>query len=787
MFGYPGAASALNFTKILYKISRLSFSEAARQRIMDSTPFIEEEELYEHIDYIRQFQAMVGERRLPLRSYEDIRPLLKKIEPLESFLEVTECRQIALFLEIVSDLRQYFKSFKDEHPGLSAYGLHLQGAPSLLTQLQYTIDPGGGIYDNASRELKQIRRKLHQLQEGVHKRLQAISAKNQEHLQDDYITLREGRLVLPVRAFSVNRISGIVHGQSSSGGTKYVEPMAVVELNNEIQELLIAERNEIVKILKRLAALMREQSGELLQDFRLLVTLDSWHARVLFARGYEGVFPGASEEFEWDIRRGYHPLLLERLQKETVPLNLRIGEEYNELIISGPNAGGKTVAMKTVGVLQLMYQCAIPMPVDPASRFPVCRQMFVVIGDKQSIDNDLSTFSSHIESLKTVLDHVDHRALVLIDEIGIGTEPGGGAALAIAILERLNRKGIVTIVSTHQNQLKIFASETKGVENGAMQYDVEALRPLFILNTGIPGSSFTFDIGKRFGLPEDIIRKAREIYGDKQNRVEEMLTDITRKSADFHEALRKATLKESELTALTKLYRQKVERWEKEKKKMETEAREEAQRLVEEANRRIEATIRAIRESDADKEKVRRARRELRAFKEETAAPLPVKKETGIDPATLRVGDKVRSRSFGITGQISRLFSSKREVELERKGLKMRIAMDDLEKLDEHGQTESRVTREESSVGAVGGGLPNRLDLRGLDSTDAISELESYMDGILHSDWNEVTIVHGKGTGALRQAVQTHLKKYKGIRFRTGRYGEGDTGVTIVSLKRETS
>ncbi len=782
MFGYATASAALNFNKLLYKIAGFTHSEAARRRVNDSQPFTGGDSLKTHIEYIRQFQDMVDERRVPLRSYEDIRPLLKKIEPLESFLEIKECRQVGHFLEIVSDMRHYFKTFKEEHPGLSAYGLELQGAPALLTQLQYTIDPAGAIYDNASKELKQIRRKLHQLQEGVHKRLKAISAKNQEHLQEDYITLREGRLVLPVRAFSVSKISGIVHGQSSSGGTKYVEPMAVVELNNEIQELLIAERNEVIKILKRLAALMREQADMLRADFRLLVTLDSWHARVQYARAYQGVFPVGEEEFGWDIRQGFHPLLLERLQKDTVPLNLRIGYDYNELIISGPNAGGKTVAMKTVGILQLMYQCAIPMPVDPSSSFPICRQMFVVIGDKQSIDNDLSTFSSHIESLKTVLENVDYRALILIDEIGIGTEPGGGAALAIAILQRLNRKGIVTIVSTHQNQLKVFASETEGVENGAMQYDVEALRPLFILNTGIPGSSFTFDIGKRFGLPDDIIQKAREIYGDKQNRVEEMLTDITRKSADFHEALRKASLKESELTALTKLYAQKVERWEKEKKKIEKEAREEARRLIEEANRRIEATIRAIRESSADKEKVRRARRELKDFKDETAKPLPEKKSPLVEPAALQIGDKVRSRSYGITGHISRLFSSGKEVELERKGLKMRIAVSDLEKLDADGQTAAKPV-EENGVAAVGAGLPNRLDLRGLDSTDALSELESYMDGILHSDWNEVTIVHGKGTGALRQAVQTHLKKYRGIRFRTGRYGEGDTGVTIITLK----
>ncbi|HHM02934.1 MAG TPA: endonuclease MutS2 [Caldithrix abyssi] len=780
MFGYATASAALNFNKLLYKIAGFTHSDTARQRVLDSAPVMEASELNREIERISALQAMVESKRAPLRDYEDIRPLLKKIEPLESFLEIKECLAVSAFLEIVSDMRQYFKSFGEEFPEMSAYGLELRGAPALLSQLQYTIEPGGAIYDNASRELKQIRRKLHQLQEGVHKRLKAISSKNQEHLQEDYITLREGRLVLPVRAFSVSKISGIVHGQSSSGGTKYVEPMAVVELNNEIQELLIAERKEIIKILKRLAALMREQAAVLREDFRLLVTLDSAHARVRYARSYKGVFPNMEEEFGWDIRQGFHPLLLERLQKETVPLNLRIGYDYNELIISGPNAGGKTVAMKTVGMLQLMYQCAIPMPVDPSSSFPICRQMFVVIGDKQSIDNDLSTFSSHIRSLKTVLDHVDHRALVLIDEIGIGTEPAGGAALAIAILQRLNRRGIVTIVSTHQNQLKIFASENDGVENGAMQYDVDALRPLFILSTGIPGSSFTFDIGKRFGLPDEIIQKARALYGDKQNRVEEMLTDITRKSADFHEALRRASLRESELSALTKLYKQKVERWEKEKKKMEKEAREEARLLVEEANRRIEATIRAIRESSADKEKVRRARRELEDFKEKTASTLPEKKKPVVDPSTLHVGDRVRSRSYGITGQVSRLFSNKREVELERKGLKLRLAIDDLEKLNDDGRVEETVT--ESATSALGAGLPNRLDLRGLDSSDALSELEIYMDSILHSSWKEVTIVHGKGTGALRQAVQTRLKKYKGIRFRTGRYGEGDTGVTIVTL-----
>lgn len=783
MFDFAQSSGVLNFDALLYKIARHTHSEPAKQRVLHARPFDNRSQLLAEIHLMRQFQALVDIQRAPWQSYEDIRPLLKKIEPQGSFLEISECQTMMTFLDVIADLKHYFKSHSTQFPELTEYVLQLDGLPELLSQLQYTIEPSGTLFDNASRELKQIRRKLNQLRETVHKRLQAVSLKNREHLQEDFITLRDGRLVLPVRAFSANKIAGIVHGQSASGATRYVEPMAVVEINNEIQELLIAERNEEIRILKRLAEKMRSHADVLRYDLNILVETDARHARVLYARSYQGVFPQHNDTFAWEIHNGYHPLLLERLQKETVPLSLSIGEDFNILVISGPNAGGKTVTMKTVGMLQLMYQCAIPMPVDEASRFPLCEQLFVVIGDQQSLENDLSTFSSHIDSLRHVLEHVDHRALVLIDEIGIGTEPGGGAALAIAILEQLNRQGIVTIVSTHQNPLKIFASETDGVENGAMQYDVDALRPLFVLQTGIPGSSFTFDIGKRFGLPEAIIERARDLYGDKQNKIDALLADMTRKSARFHEALREVSLKESELAALEKLYRQKVDRWEKEKKKIEKEARSEAARIVDEANRQIEHTIRVIRESKADKARVKEARQALGEFKKQVDLPPVTKHEQVALVAEIKPGDKVRSRTFGITGRVGRVFKGREEVELERDGMKLRVAINDLERMDEHGRVNKPAP--EPVAPAVGAALPNRLDLRGLDTTDALSELESYMDGILHAGWKEVTIVHGKGTGALRKAVQNHLRRYKDIRYRTGRYGEGDTGVTIVTLVSE--
>lgn len=784
MHEFEQVKNTLGLDTIFALISRNCISQLGKESIYNLSPAVEKDALKQQLYLVGQAMDIIEQSsRIPLRTFSDIRVLLNKIEPQNSFLENKECLEIQTVLEICEDVNHFFKVNKENVPELAglADGIVLQ--KSLLNQLQFTFDASGNIYDNASKELKIIRRKLNQLREEVHAKLDHISTKNAEHLQEDFITLRDGRLVLPVREFSVNKISGIVHGQSSSGATKYVEPMAVVALNNEIQDLINEEKREIIRILTRITNIVRENSHDLQTNLAVLVELDSLQARALYGKAVNALFPEISENHFWYIQKARHPILLERIAEQTVPLDLEIGDEFNVLVISGPNAGGKTVALKTVGLLQLMMQCAIPVPVAMGSKFPVCQNIFVQIGDKQSLENDLSTFSSHINGLKQILSNVGERSLVLIDEIGIGTEPSGGAALAIAILEKLNRSQVVTLVSTHQNQLKLYASETSGVQNAAMQFDIEHLKPLFILEAGVPGSSFTFDICKRYGLDADVIEYARRLEGDSNQNIDKLLDDITRKSAYYQDAIREISLKQSKLDGLINLYEKNSTELRKNRKELEKDAKKQAQSIITEANQKIEAAIRVIKESNADRQVIKKARQDINDFKKDLdhkseKKPIPV-----LNINDVKKGQKVRALNYNIVGHVSKVFKNREQIELEREGLKLTVNLADIELLTENGQALKPQTESISDT-HIPSSISNELDVRGFEVPEALQQVDGYLESALNSDWSEVTIIHGKGTGTLRKAIQQFLSKKKKIKsYRTGRYGEGETGVTVITLK----
>lgn len=783
MYSFDQAKTTLGLDTIFSIITQNCVSDLGKERIYNFVPAISNDELQANLTLINDVTKTIEKHgRLPLRSFTDIRVLLNKVEPQNSFLEIKECQEVQNFLEITDDFLTHFKNPEIVENSVSRMVKNLHQEKQLLSQLQFTIDPAGAIYDNASKDLKTIRKSLNKLRDEVHRKLDHISMKNAEHLQEDFVTLRDGRLVLPVREFSVSKITGIVHGQSSSGATKYVEPMVVVEINNDIQELLIQEKKEIIRILTRLSSMIREAGPSLAENLKLITELDTLQARYQYGVKIKGTIPDLADDFSWQINNGRHPILLDRIKDETVPLSVEIGSDFNMLIISGPNAGGKTVALKTVGLLQLMLQCAIPIPVDISSKFPICEQVFVSIGDKQSLENDLSTFSSHIKGLNSILNNVKKNALVLIDEIGIGTEPSGGAALAIAILEQLNQPDIMTLVSTHQNQLKLFASETTGVENGAMQFDVNELKPLFILETGVPGSSFTFDICKRFGMDENIISRSRKLEGNSNQDIDKLLNDISEKSMFYQKEVRELSLKQSKLDGLINLYDKNSSEIKSNRKKLEKEAKFQAKEIIDNANKKIEAVIREIKESAAENKIVKNVRTELNAYKKDltTASNKPA---SALKISDIQLGQKARALAFNISGQISKVFKSKKSVELEREGVKITVSLNDIELLSEDGQSVIQKSDSEN-VTHISANISHEVDVRGLESIDAVEQVDAYLDGAVHSQWNEVTIIHGKGTGALRQAIQQYLKKSKMIKsYRTGRYGEGDSGVTIVTLK----
>lgn len=787
MFDFEDTKTALEYDKIIEIIAARCVSETGRARLSNLTLIHSASELAQALAQVQDMREIyLVEGGFPIWDFCDVRVLLNKIEPGESYLEVADFMMLQNFLELVSEAFDFGKKLAEKYAELRTILAKLLPDQKLLTQIKFTFEPSGRVFDNASQELKIIRKEIAAIDRDIHVQLERIIRKNTEHIQEEYLTLRDGRFVVPVREFSVSKVPGIVHGQSGSGATYFVEPMPVVELNNQMQKLLAAERKEIIKILKRLTMLVREDHSNLLVNFNILNELDVLQAKARYANEYHCIAPQINEEFVWQINAGRHPLLLKMHADGTVPLTVNVGNESTVLVISGPNAGGKTVALKTVGLLQLLFQSGFHIPAAEGTTMPLCRQIFTVIGDAQSIENDLSTFSSHIKALKDIMNRVAEKSLVLIDEIGSGTEPTGGAALAIAVLEKLNHPEIVSVVTTHQNQIKAFAASNPGLQNAAMQFNTETLTPLFTLEIGVPGSSYTFDICRRLGLDEDIIRQAAKIAGDETFTLDKLLSDVSEKSRKYHALNQQLSIKDSELSSLVRLYSEKNEELKKKRKHFENEAREEARLLLQNINREIEASIREIRETQADKQVVRKVRERLEQQRQLLQQPDEIKPQQSVAINDIQPGQRARSLQYGITGQISKVFRGKGEVELQREGLKIIVDLNDIELLDDHGQAlqarklESKTEDEESG----GVNISNELDLRGLLVDEALHKVENYLDSAVLSSWREVRLVHGKGTGALRQAIHQYLTGLTTIKsFRLGKWGEGDTGVTVVELK----
>jgi len=770
----------LEFDKVIDFISSNCVSELGKFRLKNSHPIDEETKLTKTLKEVSEAKELyISEGGIPIWSFDDIRPLLNKIEPLDSFLEITDCQKVQNFLEVSASVNTFFKKKEEYSDEIKKYSDRIDPLPNILKLISNTIDPSGVIYDNASTDLKKIRIQIGTVSKQIHTKLERIIRKRAEHIQDDFITLRDGRLVIPVREFSVNKIPGIVHGQSATGQTHYVEPMSVVPLNNEIFELYNQEKREIVRILKRLSTNFRENKEALLINQEKLVTVDAIQAKAQYSISIDGRAPLISDTFTWNIINGYHPLLLKKIGKDTIPLNLAIGDDFRMVVITGPNAGGKTVTLKTIGLLQMLFQCGFHIPVAEGSKFPVCHQMAAVIGDEQSIEDDLSTFSSHIKKINEIIKKLTYRSLILIDEIGTGTDPAEGSALAIAILEELNREGITTLVTTHLSELKAFAHKLDKAVNAAMQFDFKSLSPLFKLEIGIPGSSYAFDISQRLGLNENVLQRARNLLGSSHDELDSMIIDLTKKRQEIDEKIIQISLKETEMEGLKSLYKTRSDDLKKKRKKYESEAADEAKSILENVNRTIENVVREIRESQAESAVIKKGRDEVRRLTEQMnqKSDHPKNQEISID--NLEVGQSVKSKRFSVTGQISKIFKEKKQIEIEATGVKMTIpVVDILFKTDSDNDMSS-----DNYISEAGPEVKNEIDLRGKIADDAMIELEQYLDHALNSYWHEIRIIHGKGTGALRGSVHAFLKKNKKVKsYRLGNYGEGDTGVTIIEL-----
>ena len=610
------------------------------------------------------------------------------------------------------------------------------------------------------------------------------------YLQDAVITQRNGRFCLPVKAENRSFVPGMIHDQSSSGSTLFIEPMAVVKLNNDLRELELAEEKEVAVILATLSGMVADKSEELLQDISVLTQLDFIFARAMLSKSYNGYEPDFNTEGIVDIKKGRHPLLD---AKKVVPVDIRIGKDFDLLVISGPNTGGKTVSLKTVGLFTLMGQAGLHIPAAEHSMLSVFTQVYADIGDEQSIEQSLSTFSSHMTNIVSFWEKADEHSLVLFDELGAGTDPTEGAALAIAILSDLHSRGIRTIATTHYSELKIFALSTDGVENACCEFDVDTLRPTYRLLIGVPGKSNAFAISSKLGLPDYIIQEAKKHISSEAESFEDVVADLENTRRAIESDREMAAQARSEAEKLRLAYANRQSRLDDSREKILAKAREEAQAILREAKEYADETIRVYNklgsERDASREMERKRtalREKMKAMDAEGKSAPAARTGKELTAKDLHIGDSVKVLSMNLKGTVSSLPDAKGNLFVQMGILRSQVRLDDLELVQEDNPYAP--ARPKSSAGKIkmskSLGVGIELNLLGKTTDEAITELDKYLDDAYMAHLPSVRIVHGKGTGALRKAVHQYLRRQKHVKsFRLGEFGEGDAGVTIVTFK----
>ena len=760
---------------------------------------------------------------------EDIRSIVDKIAVEGSYLTVEECVTLRRALYSAATIVGFILSRKTgSYPALRAISEGVTVFPQLQVAIDRIVDEKGEVRSSASPELSSIRRAIHEHEGQVAKRLQQVlqRAKASGIVEADaMISIRDGHAVIPVAAANKRKLSGFIHDESATGRTFYIEPVEVVELNNELRELEYEEKREVVRLLTMLTAELRTEVEGTARIEEYLTHIDALRAKARWALENGAVRPIISTDGRLVLRKARHPLLQQTLRqqnKEIVPLDMELNTERRILVISGPNAGGKSVCLKTTGILQYMVQCGFLVPALENSEFPLFDSLFIDIGDQQSIENDLSTYSSHLFNMKAMLQEASPRTLVLIDEFGSGTEPTIGGAIAEAILEKLLERKSYGVITTHYANIKYFASRHDGVANGAMAFDVRQIRPLFSLEMGKPGSSFAIEIARKIGLPEDIVRSAMEKAGEDHINLEKQLREIARDKRYWAEKRDRIRMTDRKVEQLEQTYSDRLQNIRDERKEILDKARREAEELVANANRTIENTIRTIKEAQAEKELTRMARKELETFAEgvadgDKAADERIEREMqrlarrrekreqraantekGIEspapkaetkPQRVDVGSKVKIDGQDVPGVVQSIKGKKAQVAFGQM-----IIMVDTERLKVVSSAEyKQATRPTTARTVVSVDIRERklnfrdsIDVRGMRASEALEAVEDLIDDALMVGVSGVTILHGKGTGALKEEIRRYLRTVNDIASVADDHADrGGAGITVVTFKRD--
>jgi DNA mismatch repair protein MutS2 len=742
-------------------------------------------------------QLLESDAEIPLQHYFDVTAYLDRAAIQGTYLDVQDFFEIKMSLRTIRDSLRFISSAEEgKYESLKALGANVTVERSLIAALDKVVDDAGAVRDDATPELLRLKRDLISQQAVLRKQIQSIikHAKNEGWTPADAEpTIRGGRLVIPVIAEHKRRLKGLIHDESNTGQTVYIEPESIFELNNDIKDLQNAYHRELVRILMGLTNTLRNHIPELRKAYQYLGLLDFIRAKAVFARRVESTMPRLHKYPHINWKQAVHPLLFlahRQVGKPTVPMDLELTQEQRILLISGPNAGGKSVSLKTVGLVQYMLQCGMLIPALDGSEGGIFHDIFIDIGDEQSIENDLSTYSSHLTNMKKFVTVADKKSLVLIDEFGTGTEPVLGGAIAEAVLQNLNDSKVYGVITTHYTNLKNFAERTSGIVNGAMRYDHKNLQPLYQLEIGKPGSSFAIEIARKIGLPKHIVDKASSLVGKDKIRYDRLLEELETEKQELEKKLREATKLEDKLKRNVKEYHDLKNFLEDSKQDIMREAKGKAKLLLKDANQKIESTIQQIKHSQAEKEQTKVARRELESFAIEVRKEEPRPAHKRMANGAIKEGDHVALVGQDSSGQVVSIKGKTAEVLFG--GLKTIVKVDNLEKLEGQVATKQKKAKAEAGEGYTRGmnitqrmaDFTTTLDIRGEYAEDALTRLMNFTDEAIMLGIPEIKIIHGRGNGVLRQVVRDYLYSVPEVASLGNEVTErGGDGATLAVLK----
>ena len=769
----------LEFIKVLTYISNYCVTEKGKNKILSLLPFKDLSEIVKEGELITEAKEILTKLSYPPIDYiHDLENILSQSAIEGALLESKKILEVLKLAIISRNLFQFLRDNTEKNSHLNELGRNLFVDKAFESYIQRIINENGEIKDNASPKLHEIRKEISSRKEELIRSVNKIvkQLKEENLVREDYVTLRDGRIVLPIKAEHKRHIRGFIHSESATGQTVYIEPEETLELNNDIISLTFSEKREIERILKEVTKRIGEVSAELRATLNTVTVADTIFGRAKYSIEIIGCFPTIDISKPIGIQNARHPILLKKFGREkTVSLTVNV-DKQNVILITGPNAGGKTVVLKTIGLLHLMINSGIHIPCDPDSNFHFFKDILVDIGDEQSLEDDLSTFSSHLSNINFILNSASNESLILLDEVGTGTDPAEGSALAAGILVHLKAKESLVFATTHHGNLKIIAHDMPGFENAAMEFDHKNLKPTYKFKQGIPGSSYAFEIAKRIGLDEELMITAQNYLDSNKHNLENFLVKLEEKSQELEDQLRKAESENIKLNGLSNYYKENIEKLNKEKKEIVKKAKAEAEDYLKDLNKRFEKVIKDLKESNANKEVIKSSQAAIKELKEKNktifSETLDVKAEKGI----LLVGDYVQIKNSHTSGEIIEI--SKDKALLVSGGLKIQASLGDLLKT----KRESKI--QDNFVKLSVANPSYRLDIRGEKPEEAEFEVIKFIDDAYVSGLTRIEILHGKGTGVLKKLVKEILKSHDKVKeFHFAPIDMGGDGITIAELK----